>query len=42
MFTVGIDQNLVIWEVTLKENSFAKREIAKIRTKYCVDMTLKG
>ena len=33
---------MVIWEVTLKEGAYAKREISRIRTKYCVDMTLKG
>lgn len=42
MFTVGIDQNLIIWEVTLKEGVYESRELTKIRTKYCVDMQLKG
>ena len=40
VFTVGIDQNLIIWEVNLKEKS--KSELSRIRTKHCVDMALKA
>lgn len=40
VFTIGIDQNLIIWEVNMEEQT--KRELSRLRTKHCVDMSLKA
>ena len=39
IFTIGTDQNLIMHEVNLTEGT--KGATTRIRTKYCVDMTLK-
>lgn len=40
MFTIGTDQNLIIWSVNLKTG--CKSELRRLKTKYFSDMTLKG
>lgn len=40
VFSISTDQNLIIHAVDLKEGR--TREVGRVRTRYCVDMALKG
>ena len=40
VFTIGTDQNLIIYKIDLQKGT--KSELTRLKTKYCVDMTLRG